>query len=89
MNHHELNEARAQNRWSEANEARQAALTAAQVRRILAGSCTPAIDLLRMVDDGLITAHDATEALQASGRGVTDVHSAAAYERDYMRIHDI
>jgi hypothetical protein len=84
MDMHERNEARAQNRWGEANEARQAALTAALVRRILAGSCTPAIDLVRLVDDGLITAHDATLALQATGRKVADVHSAAAFERDEM-----
>lgn len=89
MNYYEANDARAQARWSAANEARHAALVAAQVRRILAGSCTPACDLVRMVDDGLITAHDATEALQATGRKIADVHSEAAAERDYMLRHDI
>lgn len=59
--------------------------TADRVRRVLSGSATPAMDLLVMVDDGEMTAHEATQALKRTGRKVADVHSAAAFELDHMR----
>lgn len=63
--------------------------TATQVKRILTGSCSPACDLLALVDDGLLTASEAGDALRRSGRKVADIHSAAAFERDNMRRLDI
>ena len=56
-----------------------------QVRNILSGSPTPACDLLVLVDDGYMTAHEATQALKATGRKIADVHSCAAAEREHMR----
>lgn len=63
--------------------------TANEIRRILSGSPTPACDLLVLVEDGYITAHDATTAMKAAGHKVADVHSAAAAEIDDMRRNDI
>lgn len=60
-----------------------------KIRRILSGSATPACDLLVLVEDGYITAHEASNALKGAGKKVADVHSAAATEIDYMRRHDI
>lgn len=52
------------------------------VENILTGSATPACDLLVLVDDGYLTATEATQALQGTGRNIADVHSAAAFEKD-------
>lgn len=60
-----------------------------QIRRILSGSATPACDLLVLVEDGYINAHDATNAMKAAGHKAADVHSAAASEIEYMRRNDI
>lgn len=61
-----------------------------EVERILTTSTTPAIDLLALVDDGLMTATEATQALQGTGLNVADVHSAAAFEKDeeQRRVHE-
>lgn len=59
--------------------------TADKIRLILSGSCTPAQDLLVLVDDGEITAGEATQALKRTGRKVADIHSAAAFEIDCER----
>lgn len=56
-----------------------------EVHRIITGSATPACDLLVLVDDGYLTATEATQALQGTGRNIADVHSAAAFEIDQMR----
>lgn len=60
-----------------------------KIRSIIAGSPTPACDLLVMVEDGEITAHEATQALKQSNRKSADVHSVAAAEVEYMRRNDI
>ena len=59
--------------------------TADNVKRILSGSCTPASDLLVLVEDGELTAYEASEALRNSGRKVADVQSAAAFEVEQQR----
>jgi len=56
---------------------------------ILSGSATPACDLLVMVEDGELTAQEATAALRSRNSRSADVHSAAAAEIDYMRRNDI
>lgn len=63
-------------------------LTVDKVRGILSGSCTPACDLLVLVEDGEMSAYEASQALKHSGRKVSDVHSAAAFEIDNMRRFD-
>jgi hypothetical protein len=60
-----------------------------KISKILSGSCTPASDLLVMVEDGEITASEATAAMKRAGRNVSDVHSAAASEIDYMTRNNI
>jgi hypothetical protein len=60
-----------------------------KIALVLSGSCTPACDLLVMVEDGEITAHEATLALRTKSKNVSDVHSAAADEIDFMRRYDI
>lgn len=57
---------------------------ATHIKSILSGSCSPASDLLDMVEDGYLTAGEATLALQQSGRKVADVHSAASIEHEHM-----
>lgn len=59
-----------------------------QIRRILSGSCTPASDLLVMVEDGYITATEATAALRTRNTKSADVHSVAAAEIEDMRRRD-
>jgi|GEM_PF-3466799 len=59
-----------------------------KIRKILSGSCTPASDLLDLVDDGAITAFEASGILRNSGRKVADVHSAAAAEIEQQRRFD-
>lgn len=60
-----------------------------KIRSIIASSATPASDLLVMVEDGEITAHEATKALKQSNSKSADVHSVAAAEIEYMRRNDI
>lgn len=60
-----------------------------KIRSIIASSATPASDLLVMVEDGEITAHEATKALKRSNSKSADVHSVAAAEVEYMRRNDI
>lgn len=59
-----------------------------QIHRILSGSATPASDLLAMVEDGYITATEATTALRSRNSKSADVHSAAAAEIEDMRRRD-
>lgn len=64
-------------------------MMAAKIRNILSGSCTPASDLLDLVNDGKLTAHEATEALRKSGRTGGCVRTQAHAESAYMRAHNI
>ena len=56
-----------------------------EVKLVISGSCTPAQDLLVMVDDGRLSAYEAGQALRNSGRKVADILSAAAFEIDQER----
>lgn len=69
-------------------EGRRIADKADKVRKIISGSCTPAQDLLVMVDDGELTAYEAGQALRLSSQRmatVADIRSAAAFEIDNER----
>lgn len=59
-----------------------------KIQNILSGSCTPASDLMTLVEDGYLAAREASEILRNSGRKVADVHSAAAAEIEQQRRFD-
>ena len=59
-----------------------------RIATILSGSATPACDLLVMVEDGELTAYEATTALRSSNSRSADVHSVAAAEIEHMRRND-
>ena len=64
-------------------------MLAAKIQNILSGSCTPAGDLLDLVDAGKLTAHEATQSLHQSGRTGGCVRTQAHAESVYMRAHNI
>lgn len=64
----------------------QDAITA---ERIIAGSCTPAHDLLAAVDAGRLSYTEAERALSAHDRRRVDLYDCAAAESEFMRANDI
>lgn len=61
----------------------------AKVSLILSGSCNPASDLLELVNAGLISENEATQALYTSGRKNGRVRDQARQECAYMAQYDI
>lgn len=57
--------------------------------RIIAGSCTPAHDLLAAVDSDRLTYTEAERALSAHYCRRVDLYDCAAAESEFMRFNDI